>query len=247
MGIKTTRGDSGQGVAVTPERARAALIMTAREYIRTKEYKIKTVVRRKQLLSSIMFGLKPFQKMAGGVIRQLQDSGTLEQIRYIQQEYAKLLRNIKPDRPITFYKKYDASVEQRLSSEDIEKIARRSAYYLIHMKLIPGDDFPIQFVLTPDGDLYKQSEPALRYRMRGEALRLKILRALIGNNSYCPSREIMNDVRAASYGSFTKAIGAMNMKARGTFKLSRSKIYNFIISKPHSGYMINRLYAIRCE
>lgn len=233
--------------AITPEKARTALVMTAREYIQTKEYKTEARERGEKLLASITSDLKPFQEMVRMVARQLQNSGVLKQLQYVQQEYAKLLKNFEITHSVTFYKRYDPPTKPHLSPEDIEKIARRSAYYLMHIKQNTGTDFPIQFVLASDGDLYRQSNPVLRYRMRDEALRLKILQTLIGKSSYYSSRDIMNDVHNLSYGSLTKAIAAINTKARSAFKLSGGKKHNLIISKSYSGYMINPLYAIRYE
>ena len=99
----------------------------------------------------------------------------------------------------------------------------------------------ILLTLTNEGDLCRDQ---YCYSMRGEGMRLKILRAMIGYSTYRKTREIMNDVSLTSAESFRDAIGSINRKARLTLKLPAGTNNNLILSKSHSGYMINPLYPI---
>lgn len=244
---KSKIGKNLRGLNITPEKARCVLIMTGREYRQTKEYQDEAKKELEKKIASMSSDLKPFQEMVNKINRQIKNSGVLQQIQYIQRQYANLLKTPQPIHAEIFLPKH-APENHHFSPEDIDKIARRSAYYLLNI-VKPGaaGDFPVQLVLAPNGDLYKQSDPMLRYSMRSEALRLKILKKLMGKSSFYESRLIMYDIESSNYGSFTKAIGEINKKARDALKLSRGKKHNLIISKPYSGYMINPLYAIRYE
>ncbi len=102
----------------------------------------------------------------------------------------------------------------------------------------------ISLTLTHEGDLYREPKEQYCYPMRGEGLRLKILRAIIDYPSYRQTKEIMDDVSSKSAESFRDAIGSINRKARTALNLPAGTNNNLILSKSHSGYMINPLYPI---
>ncbi|MBU4536553.1 hypothetical protein KJ603_00760 [Patescibacteria group bacterium] len=102
----------------------------------------------------------------------------------------------------------------------------------------------ILLTLTTEGDLYREPKIQYCYPMRGEGMRLKILRAMIGYSTYRQTRDIMSDVSSKSAESFRDAIGSLNRKARFALKLPAGTNNNLILSKSHSGYMINPLYPI---
>ncbi|MDP2709400.1 MAG: hypothetical protein Q8O93_05175 [bacterium] len=126
-----------------------------------------------------------------------------------------------------------------------EQTDRTIEKYIRMNKLSQGSHIPL--TLTYEGDLYREPKDKHCYPMRGEGLRLKILRAMIDYSSYRQTRDIMADVSSKSVESFRDAIGAINRKAQSALNLPTGLKNNLILSKSHSGYMINPLYPITQE
>jgi len=105
----------------------------------------------------------------------------------------------------------------------------------------------IILALTDGGDLYREPKTEYCYSMRGEGLRLKILRLLIKHQGFCKTEEIVEYVSSTSKESLRDAIGTINSKARTLLNLPVGMHKRLIISKSHSGYMINPIYVIMSE
>ncbi|MCX6702220.1 MAG: hypothetical protein NTX96_03460 [Candidatus Zambryskibacteria bacterium] len=137
------------------------------------------------------------------------------------------------ERPMTIIEQIERAAEKAIekNSQLIQRVQANS----------------IPLTLTIDGDLYYGPKEKFCYPMRGQGLRLKILRAMIGYPTFRRTREIMEDVSSTSAVSFRDAVGAINHKARTALNLPAGKNNDLILSKSHSGYMINPLYPITLE
>jgi hypothetical protein len=100
---------------------------------------------------------------------------------------------------------------------------------------------------TSGGDLYREPREKYCYSMRDEGKRLQIFRVLITCTTFTKTRDIMKETSSTSVEAFREAVGAINRKARQSLRLPAGKQNNLILSKSHSGYMINPLYPITRE
>lgn len=249
MALKTNKAKSKKIAprSITPEDTKGALNLSFGEYIRTNQE------ATSQILDKLAPDLKVYQEMAQHINDQMKSWGVVDQIKKFQETYKNFLHNF--DIPKFSGESFVALpvrgrelIPRRLSSEDIDAIAKRSAEIIsekIHAQTVTGKP-AVMLVLTAEGDLYTKDDPAKRYSMRDAALRLKIVRTLLGKKGFFRSKELQAVVDCKSYASLTEAINAINRKANQFLALPADP-HRLIISKPHSGYMINPLYPIITE
>lgn len=231
---------------VTSDDTKDALAMSFGEYMRTNQE------AADKILSKLAPDFRAFQDMANHFNAQIKSWGVLDRIRDYQETYQRLLKNFEPPRLHDFSMNRimvaPPLARPRLTDEDIEKIAERSAQ-IISTKVsshFSSQPAAITLVLTAGGDLCRNDDRTKCYSMRDSGLRLRIVRALIGQKGFRPSKELRDVAQAKSYGSLTEAIRSINKKAAQSLNLPAAP-HRLIISKPHSGYMINPMYPIISE
>jgi hypothetical protein len=232
---------------VTSKDTKDALKMSFGEYMDTNP----EVADR--LLGNLVPNIQVFQDMANRVNEQMKSLGVLDRLRDFQLTYQNILKDVEmykfsPNFLVAPPMLERGPISTRLSSEDIDAIAKRSVE-ILSAKLdarFSSQPAVITLVLTAEGDLCRNDDRTKCYSMRDSGLRLQIVRALIGQKGFRPSKELRDVVQSKSYASLTEAIRSINKKAEQFLNLPAYP-HRFIISKSHSGYMINPMYPIIAE
>lgn len=98
--------------------------------------------------------------------------------------------------------------------------------------------------LSPDGELYRKPKSEYCYLMTKSALRLKIIRFLIGKKNFIPREDIAKYI-GTSNGYTAQAVRRINSISKNIMKLPENE--NLIISKNRGGYKLNPVYPITLE
>jgi hypothetical protein len=232
---------------VTSKDTKDALKMSFGEYMDTNPE------AADQMLSRLAPDLKVFQDMANRVNEQMKSLGVLDRLKDFQETYQNVLKGFKAQQLSTDFFVAPpiinrGPIQSHLSSEDIDAIAERSVEILSAKMEARSSTQPraITLVLTAAGDLLRNDDRTKSYSMRDSGLRLRIVRALVGQKGFRPSKELQAAAQSKSYASLTEAIRSINKKAKQFLNLPEDP-HRLIVSKPHSGYMINSLYPIITE
>lgn len=174
--------------------------------------------------------------------------GAVAQAQRIQLEMQKIYRDILKPFIVNKTEVYLSAPLHRpgfpILDSDIKAIAERFAEIFISKTKGGQISNRILLTLTKEGDLYRTDDRSRCYRMHREAARVKILRYLLGLDTFKASKIIQRETGCPSYSALTNAIGRINAKARSELQLSKGDSNRLIISKPYNGYMVNPLYVI---
>lgn len=166
---------------------------------------------------------KNFQKEIDA-IKQEQDEETLRIVDLMDGK----------ERPMTERQKLDY-----IAKEAVRQYVEQMAYFEEHR---------IPLTLTESGDLYREPKEDRCYPMRGgTSKRSALLRILINYNGFCDSDDLQKHAGYNDYKTMADAIKEINLASRKKLDLPEGEENRLIISRAHSGYMINPLYPITLD
>jgi len=222
------RRSKAQKNSIEPEQLRDTLMMTAREYIKTKEYQKAARKRWEQWLEPQR---KHFEDMAKTINR----IGVPQALERIKGQLASILRSPQIPREVFIAPRISESLS---GAQLIEIISDRTAEK-IFAKLKRGKTQQgMTIFLSEDGDLYRDPKEKYCYPMRKERKRLAILKSL--GYSYKPTPLIRDQAGSSNSPTVRKEISVINQKTKIRLKLTKK----LIEVKPFSGYRINPFYKI---
>jgi len=201
--------------------------------------------RINQMFAPILRDMAPFVRIATDLNRQLAESGVLKQMKYVQDAYAKILT------PLTVPRLHLAPLRPALPPVErpaerfpvrVERIPQAATQHLQLDQPHPHR-FDYALILTGDGDLFRASDPNLKYIMGPSKLRLRVLRAILSHRGRYHSALLAADLQTTQKALYD-AILAINRNVRVKLELPKGTKYNLIIGRKGSGYELNFLYPI---
>jgi hypothetical protein len=111
---------------VKPKQLRDTLVMTGREYIKTKEYQGEAEKKIENFKKMLQPQLEIFEKMAKQINEQLTSSGILETMEKAEEVYSRFLKSYQPEIRDTFIlpRNYSRAI---FTDEDIDAISEKAA------------------------------------------------------------------------------------------------------------------------
>ncbi len=167
---------------IKPKQLRDALIMTGREYIKTKEYQQKSKRQAKTFLEEFKkrSEFKQFEKLAKEVNQKINSSGIPEAIKRIQECYSSILKESRPKEKF-ISPKLVSNTPPFLSTEIIGEISQKTAEKIFKkLKEMEAEKQSIKKKMSP---------PNVAPGTRWENIRIRIIDEnnvviLIGNSKY---------------------------------------------------------------